>query len=425
MNLWTTWLALPLTVRLMLLALTGLLVGGQINRGIYRLAWHQRWLTPWAPVPIGHPRRTWFDRVPVLGWWLLRRESRTHGRGFWLRGMLIELATAAVFAGLYWWEVDQLGLIPRPPGVPLDAAPLQSMLHAQCFVHLLLYSLLMVATFIDFDEKTIPDAITVTGTLAALGFMGLFPEALLPTTTPIGANAIQLHPLWAAGPPWPGWFATPQCLSTVLACYAVWCFGLLDKRVTLRRGWWRGATYLVVSIYRRRSWQLLLPVFLCGTTYLVGMFLVGGVRWQAVASSVLGLAMGGGIIWGVRIVGRAALGVEAMGFGDVTLMAMIGAVVGWQASVIVFFLAPVAAVVIAVAQWLATRSHYIAFGPYLSLAAMVLIVGWTRFWTDWLQPVFESLGNLIPALLLVCLLLMGLMLWGWRLFRENVLGVGY
>ena len=40
--------------------------------------------------------------------------------------------------------------------------------------------------------------------------------------------------------------------------------------------------------------------------------------------------LGGLIVWGGRIVATHALKMEAMGFGDVTLVAMIGAYLGWQ-----------------------------------------------------------------------------------------------
>ncbi len=43
-----------------------------------------------------------------------------------------------------------------------------------------------------------------------------------------------------------------------------------------------------------------------------------------------GLIAGGGLTWILRLVSSVLLGQEALGFGDVTLMAMIGSFVGWQ-----------------------------------------------------------------------------------------------
>ena len=42
-------------------------------------------------------------------------------------------------------------------------------------------------------------------------------------------------------------------------------------------------------------------------------------------------------MWAVRIIGTLTLRQEAMGFGDVTLMAMIGAFTGWQSTLLIFF----------------------------------------------------------------------------------------
>jgi hypothetical protein len=125
------------------------------------------------------------------------------------------------------------------------------------------------------------------------------------------------------------------------------------------------------------------------------------------------MAFAGGLIWAVRVVAGSVLGSEAMGFGDVTLMGMIGAYVGWQGSLIIFFLAPFAGLVIALPLWLARRRKDIAYGPFLCLATVMLLVAWPEIWERWGVPVFW-MGWLIPALVGVCLSLMALMLGTWR-----------
>ena len=124
-------------------------------------------------------------------------------------------------------------------------------------------------------------------------------------------------------------------------------------------------------------------------------WLIGGVHWESLLSSIVGMCFGGGLIWGVRIVGGQALRVEAMGFGDVTLMAMIGAFLGWQAAFLIFFLAPFTALLIAAAQRILTGQRHIAFGPYLCLATLIVMLGWDAVWTEWASLMF-SLGWFIP-----------------------------
>lgn len=83
----------------------------------------------------------------------MERESNIHGSWFWLRPMLIELVFALSLAALYVWECDG-GMMPTA-NLPLATV------HCQFLAHAVLLALMVAATFIDLDEKTIPDSITI------------------------------------------------------------------------------------------------------------------------------------------------------------------------------------------------------------------------------------------------------------------------
>ena len=183
------WFALPLVAQLALLFALGTVVGGQINRGVYRLAWFPRLIGPWSPPHSDAPPRRWFDRLPVVGWLGLRREAAIHGAGFWVRPMLIEIACGAGFAAMYWWELQRGLLPPALRGWVIFDEPIV----AQYFSHIVLISLMAVATFIDFDEKTIPDEITVPGALLGLILAACLPLAALPIE--IGKHTSELQSL--------------------------------------------------------------------------------------------------------------------------------------------------------------------------------------------------------------------------------------
>jgi len=105
-------------------------------------------------------------------------------------------------------------------------------------------------------------------------------------------------------------------------------------------------------------------------------------------SSLLGIIIGAGIIYLAgflfdlvyfRMLKHPAIDGEtsSMGGGDVKLMALIGAFLGWDKAVLVFFSAPFFGLVFGVVNILKKKEHVIPYGPFLSLAALGAI-----FWAD-------------------------------------------
>jgi prepilin signal peptidase PulO-like enzyme (type II secretory pathway) len=144
---------------------------------------------------------------------------------------------------------------------------------------------------------------------------------------------------------------------------------------------------------------------------------LGGVHWTGLLTALVGMAAGGGVVWAFRILGSAVLKREAMGFGDVTLLAMIGTFVGWQASLIIFFLSPFAALVVGLIRLVLFRQREIPFGPFLCLAALATIFYWDPIW-DRTLGVF-ALGWLVPLLLAGCFALTPPLLYGMRFITRG------
>lgn len=111
-------------------------------------------------------------------------------------------------------------------------------------------------------------------------------------------------------------------------------------------------------------------------------------NFKPMLNSFLGIVIGGGIIYLTgtlfdlvyfKLLKKPAINgeTESMGGGDVKLMAMIGAFLGWQSAILTFFLAPFFGVVIGVINLLTKKDHTIPYGPFLSLAALICL-----FWFD-------------------------------------------
>lgn len=100
--------------------------------------------------------------------------------------------------------------------------------------------------------------------------------------------------------------------------------------------------------------------------------------WLSVLSGVLGgYLIGGAVVWGVRILGSLAFGKEALGLGDVHLVAAIGACVGWIDAILGFF----AAAFVGLAWTLlgavvsGRLGRTLPYGPYIAVATLLVVVG--------------------------------------------------
>jgi len=108
--------------------------------------------------------------------------------------------------------------------------------------------------------------------------------------------------------------------------------------------------------------------------------------------SLWGLLVGMGLTWAVRYLARLAFRREAMGFGDVKLMGGVGAFLGWDGALLTFFLGCLCGAVGGSIQKQFSKDPFVAFGPYLALAAVItlffkdpILFFLTETWPRWQQ----------------------------------------
>jgi prepilin signal peptidase PulO-like enzyme (type II secretory pathway) len=377
-----------------MIALLGLILGPAINYAIYQFAYFPRPISPWQRTP-DLPVRPLFQKVPVLGWLARTSESDKHGWLFWLRPMLIELSVPIAL----WW---MFSYIMAGELLPLGVPPASDYVLFQSFVCVALLTLLLtVATFIDFDERTIPDIITVPGTCFAIIMSAAFPDWRLKVLDQTVGPTVAMVDLHANSPSlWPASWIQGGGLSLFLAVFfwLGWCFALLNRVWITRRGWKKAWNYFWAYLARDPWTARVIVMAMVGTVGIIASYYsLTSARWESMLSSLFGIGLGGLLVWSFRIVAAVVLKKEALGFGDVTLMAMVGAFTGWQVVWISFFLSPFFGLIFVIGFWLVTRDTSTPFGPYLSLGVVYTLYNWANIWTS----VTDSEIILPPSMLIV------------------------
>lgn len=97
---------------------------------------------------------------------------------------------------------------------------------------------------------------------------------------------------------------------------------------------------------------------------------------QALGVALLGGAVGFGLLWLVAVLGEAIFKQEAMGGGDIKMMAMVGAFLGWKGTLLTVFLGALIGTLVFVPLTLMGHRKLVPFGIFLALgAAATYLVG--------------------------------------------------
>ena len=119
----------------------------------------------------------------------------------------------------------------------------------------------------------------------------------------------------------------------------------------------------------------------------VGLISAATILPLGLMNGLIGLLVGGGILWLLAWASPYLFGKEGMGGGDIKLLAMIGAFLGWKPALMTImvgsFLGSLVGITL-IATRVIKREDYIPFGPFLVCGALVALF-FGQSILDWYQ----------------------------------------
>lgn len=155
-------------------------------------------------------------------------------------------------------------------------------------------------------------------------------------------------------------------------------FGIVFWRFDLQwatPGYWVFVAALIVISFIDVDHQII-PDVISIPGIVVGFLFSFFVPWMSWTDSLLGILAGGGSLYLVAGGYQMLTKKEGMGGGDIKLLAMIGAFLGWKAVLPVIFLSSFMGTTVGVPLMLIKRTNSklaIPFGPFLAAAAIVYL----------------------------------------------------
>jgi leader peptidase (prepilin peptidase) / N-methyltransferase len=339
----------------------GAMIGSFLNVCIYRMP---------RDLSVNQPRRSfcpscnyqipWWRNIPLWSWLALRGKCANCGTRIPFRYFGVELLTGLLFLAVWWKVWPQHWALALP--------------------YWIFASLLIVATFIDFEHFIIPDEITWGGAAAGLVLSLAIPAMhgtashLMGFVWSLAGAACGYGLLWGVVE-----------LGKLAFGKKRLAFDAPQKLRWVRKG--EDADLAVgdeqmlwSDFFVRGNEQLLMdcPVIEVDgecfekteVRWTLDWLHVGERKWELVKTDVV-----------AGEVTEVTFPREAMGFGDVKFLACIGAFLGWKATLFTVMAASVAGALVGIVAIAARRREWsvkIPFGPYLALGSLVWLFAGPR-----------------------------------------------
>ncbi|HUJ23773.1 MAG TPA: prepilin peptidase [Bryobacteraceae bacterium] len=198
--------------------IAGLLIGSFLNVCIYRMPRDLSVVRPRSFCPSCEHPIAWYDNIPVLSYFILRRRCRHCGKRIPLRYPVVELMTAALF----FLIVNALG--------PTAAAAKLCVLAA----------LLIGLSFADLEERILPDEFTLGGTALGLVLAWFVPVDDIIARVFLSIQHIDLGPHWTS--------VAESLLGATLPAGFLWFGGVIFEKVRHKEGLGLGDVKMMAMI---------------------------------------------------------------------------------------------------------------------------------------------------------------------------------
>ena len=94
-------------------------------------------------------------------------------------------------------------------------------------------------------------------------------------------------------------------------------------------------------------------------------------------NSLIGVIVGGGVLLAMAWISPFLFGKEGLGGGDIKLLAMVGAFLGWKLALVTLMIASILGALVGVGLMVVSamkRGQYLPFGPFLALGAVISLL---------------------------------------------------